>query len=163
MDHLWYYCLVFVMAWGPLLWKGWPLGSRLWCLNVKLSLSYWHPGSGLVLDCMIPDLCTVSYLGMAKFSKVHCFENSVDQDQKPAGQDPHWTTIDKFKCCMLVSHARTYKFYFNTENISIYSTFIFLKHSINFRHKWHATVHLMEAFLQKSVHLNSNYGTEFFF
>ena len=28
----------------------WPLGSRLWCLAVGLSLSRWCPGSGVVLD-----------------------------------------------------------------------------------------------------------------
>ena len=32
--------------------KGWPLGSRLWCLNVGLLLSHWYPGSGVVLDCI---------------------------------------------------------------------------------------------------------------
>ena len=31
---------------------GWPLGSRLWCLAVSLSLSHWYPGSGVVLDCI---------------------------------------------------------------------------------------------------------------
>ena len=38
---------------GHLLGKGWPLGSRLWCLFfVTLSLSHWYPGSGVVLDCI---------------------------------------------------------------------------------------------------------------
>ena len=37
---------------GHLLGKGWPLGSRLWCLAVSLSLSHWYPGSGVVLDCI---------------------------------------------------------------------------------------------------------------
>ena len=32
--------------------KGWPLGSRLGCIIVKLSLSHWYPGSGVVLDCI---------------------------------------------------------------------------------------------------------------
>ena len=36
---------------GHLLVKGLPLGSRLWCLTVTLSLSHWYPGSGLVFDC----------------------------------------------------------------------------------------------------------------
>ena len=27
---------------------GWPLGSRLWCLVMNLSLSHWCPGSGVV-------------------------------------------------------------------------------------------------------------------
>ena len=40
------------MPCGHLLGKGWPLGSRLWCLIVKLSLSHWYPGSGEVLDCI---------------------------------------------------------------------------------------------------------------
>ena len=32
--------------------KGWPLGYRLWCLTLSLSLSHWYPGSGVVLDCI---------------------------------------------------------------------------------------------------------------
>ena len=43
-------CLV--MPCGHLLGKGWPLGSRLWCLIVSLLLSHWYPGSGVVLDCI---------------------------------------------------------------------------------------------------------------
>ena len=46
---------------GHLLGKGWPLGSRLWCPTVSLSLSHWYPGSGVVLDVSIPDLCTLTY------------------------------------------------------------------------------------------------------
>ena len=46
---------------GHLLGKGWPLGSRLWCLTVSLSLSHWYPGPGVVLDLSIPDLCTLTY------------------------------------------------------------------------------------------------------
>ena len=50
-------CYVFVRVClyvfcGHLLGKGWPLGSRLWCLTVSLSLSHWYPGSGVVLDCI---------------------------------------------------------------------------------------------------------------
>ena len=37
---------------GHLLGKGGPLGSRLWCPTVSLSLSHWYPGSGVVLDCI---------------------------------------------------------------------------------------------------------------
>ena len=37
---------------GHLLGKGWPLGSRLWCLIVSLLLSHWYPGSGVALDCI---------------------------------------------------------------------------------------------------------------
>ena len=37
---------------GHLLGKGCPLGSRLRCLTVSLSLSHWCPGSGVVLNCI---------------------------------------------------------------------------------------------------------------
>ena len=51
------FCCAFVhvcllMSCGHLLGKGWPLGPRLWCLIVTLSLSHWYPGSGVVLDCI---------------------------------------------------------------------------------------------------------------
>ena len=29
-----------------------PLGSRLWCITVSLSLSHWYPRSGVVLYCI---------------------------------------------------------------------------------------------------------------
>ena len=56
-----FFCLVFVMPLcayclfvpsGHLLGKGSPLGSRLLCLTVSLSLSHRYPGSGVVLDCI---------------------------------------------------------------------------------------------------------------
>ena len=39
-----YMCLVVTC------WERANLGSRFWCLTVFLSLSYWYPGSGVVLD-----------------------------------------------------------------------------------------------------------------
>ena len=42
---------------GHLLGKGWPLGSRLWCPTVTLSLSHWYPGLGVILDCI--DSCSL--------------------------------------------------------------------------------------------------------
>ena len=67
-------CVCLYMPCGHLLGKGWPPGSRLWCLTVSLSLSHWYPGSGVVLDCidswslhpyllfLVDDCCFVSYL-----------------------------------------------------------------------------------------------------
>ena len=62
VDLLWVFFLAFVccalvsvclyVPCGHLLGKGWPLGSRLWCPTVSLSLSHWYPGSGVVLDCI---------------------------------------------------------------------------------------------------------------
>ena len=43
-------CLL--MPCGHLLGKGCPLGSRLWCLILMMSLSHWYLGSGVVLDCI---------------------------------------------------------------------------------------------------------------
>ena len=47
---------------GHLLRKGRPLGSRLWCLTVSLSLSHWYPGSGVVLYCNDSELCILTTL-----------------------------------------------------------------------------------------------------
>ena len=63
-----YFCYAFVricllMSCGHLMGKGWPLGSRLWCLIVKLSLSHWYPGSGVVLDCIDSWSLPLSYSG----------------------------------------------------------------------------------------------------
>ena len=33
---------------------------------MSLSLSHWYPGSGVVLDCIIPDLCTLTYFYTVK-------------------------------------------------------------------------------------------------
>ena len=49
------YAFVSVCLYVPhvhLLGKGWPLGSRLRCPTVSLSLSHWYPGSDVVLDCI---------------------------------------------------------------------------------------------------------------
>ena len=63
LSYFWYafvrVCLL--MPCGPLLGKGWPLVSRLWCLIVKMSLSNWYNGSGVGLIVSIPDLCPLSY------------------------------------------------------------------------------------------------------
>ena len=45
-------CVCLYVLCGHLLGNGWPLGSRMWCLTVSLSLFHWYPGSGVVLDCI---------------------------------------------------------------------------------------------------------------
>ena len=57
MDLLcFFFCLVFAMplyaSCGHLLGKDRPLGSRLWCITVCSLLSYWYPGSGVLLNCI---------------------------------------------------------------------------------------------------------------
>ena len=70
-------CYVFVrvclyVLFGDLLGKGWPLGSRLWCLTVSLSLFHWYPGLDVVLDVSIPHLCTLTYFGINDHWATHC-------------------------------------------------------------------------------------------
>ena len=43
---------LFICFFGSPAGKSLLFGSRLWCLTVSLSLSHWHPGSGVVLDCI---------------------------------------------------------------------------------------------------------------
>ena len=66
MDLLWVFlscvCYAFVRVFlfvprGHLLGKGCLLGCRLWCITVRLSLSHWYPGSGVVLDSI--DSCSL--------------------------------------------------------------------------------------------------------
>ena len=45
-------CVCLLMPSAHLHGKDWSLGSRLRSLIVKLSLSHWYPGSGMVLDCI---------------------------------------------------------------------------------------------------------------
>ena len=62
VDLLWFFflscvcyafvCVCLYVPFGHLLVKGWPLGSRLWCPTVSLSLFHCYPGSGVVLDCI---------------------------------------------------------------------------------------------------------------
>ena len=57
MFFMSYVCYVFMriclyVPYGHLLGKGRPLGSRLLCPTVSLSLSHWYPGSRVVLDCI---------------------------------------------------------------------------------------------------------------
>ena len=56
-------CLL--MHCSHLLGKSWPLGSRLCCLIVKLSLSHWCREWCLIVS--IPDLCPFSYFVAEEF------------------------------------------------------------------------------------------------
>ena len=42
------------------------------CLMVKLSLSHWCPGSGMVLECIDPDLCPLSYFDYQELFCLWC-------------------------------------------------------------------------------------------
>ena len=61
------FCLVLAMFCARLficaLWSPAGKGLTSWLSfvvsSVSLSLSHWYPGSGVVLDCTIPDLCNL--------------------------------------------------------------------------------------------------------
>ena len=80
-------CVCLLMPCGHLLGKGWPLGSRLWCLIVSLLLSHWYPGTGVVLDCI--DSCSlpsfllriIFILGSEEDKTTLPPEDSVEQDE----------------------------------------------------------------------------------
>ena len=52
---------LFICACGHLLGKGWPLGSRLWCLLWVCHFPIGILGQVLYLIVSIPDLCTLTY------------------------------------------------------------------------------------------------------
>ena len=56
-----------------LLGKGLPLGARLLCLTVSLSLSHWYPGSGVIFDCIDSNLCTLTYFYQQNINKKRMF------------------------------------------------------------------------------------------
>ena len=70
------FCLVFAMFCARLficaLWSPAGKGLTSWLSfvvsSVSLSLSHWYPGSGVVLDCIDSDLCTITYFCQA----CHC-------------------------------------------------------------------------------------------
>ena len=69
---------------GHLLGKCWPLGSRLWCQTVSLSLFHWYPGSGVVLDCidswiLHPYLLSYECSPWCPLSKLHKWFRSTKQ------------------------------------------------------------------------------------
>ena len=80
------FCLL--MPCGHLLGKGWPLGFRLWCLIVKLSLnSHWYMSWVDQVWCLIvsiPDLCPLSYFDTHRYyccRKMHAIvEKSLDHN-----------------------------------------------------------------------------------
>ena len=64
-------CYVFVrvclyVLWGHLLGKGWPLGSRLWCLLWVCHCPIGILGQVWNLIVSIPDLCTLTYFDLGK-------------------------------------------------------------------------------------------------
>ena len=57
---------------------------------MKLSLSHWYPGSGVVLDCIDSDLCPLSY-----FDKIPAMTLQDIKETKRDGRT--YTRMDKMK------------------------------------------------------------------
>ena len=71
------FCLVFAMfcarlficaSWSPA-GKGLTSWLSFVVSSVSLSLSHWYPGSGVVLDLSIPDLCNLTYFATIELFK----------------------------------------------------------------------------------------------
>ena len=72
------FCYVFVrvclyVLCGHLLGKGWPLGSRLWCLLWVCHFPIGILGQVWYLIVSIPDLCTLTYFGVYPTAGTFCF------------------------------------------------------------------------------------------
>ena len=86
------WCLV-VTCWG----KGWPLGSRLWCLIVTLPLSYLDPGSGgawlhrLLIFALFLNLNGAVVSG--EFKAVFSEENYVPPTANRVGMHAYWSLL----------------------------------------------------------------------
>ena len=64
---------------------------------MSLSLSHWYPGSGVVLDCMISDLCTLTYFHEDYFMRTIIFhiqsESADNSNEILIPQHPIMTTL----------------------------------------------------------------------
>ena len=76
-SFMFLFCLVFAMSvrvclyvlCGHLLGKGWPLGSRLWCLLWVCHFLIGILGQVWYLIVSIPDLCTFTYFHLSVFAQ----------------------------------------------------------------------------------------------
>ena len=92
------------MPYCHLLGKGWPLGSRLWCLIVTLSLSHLYPGSGVVLDC-IDSWSLPSFLLCCQLqAKVCAWSTSLPLSQAWPGK-----SADRWSNCPEITKAVDFK------------------------------------------------------
>ena len=84
-SFMFLFCLVFAMSvrvclyvlCGHLLGKGWPLGSRLWCLLWVCHFPIGILGQVWYLIVSIPDLCTFTYFHWLTFSWKSVFHNPL--------------------------------------------------------------------------------------
>ena len=94
-------CYVFVRVWlyvlcGHLLGKGWPLGSRLWCLLWVGHFPIGILGQVWYLIVSIPDLCTLTYLEHRQIVKLYLKRWQVL---------PRQTTYQFLYLTVLISHS----------------------------------------------------------
>ena len=90
-------CYVFVrvclyVLCDHLLGKDWPLGPRLWCLTVSLSLSHWYPGSGVVLDCI--DSLIFAPLLTFTCSQIHSANSLLFKYLRAKGDRKTWASFE---------------------------------------------------------------------
>ena len=94
-------CLFICALWSPV-----GKGLTPWLSFVSLSLSHWYPGSGVVLDRMIPDLCILTYYSGPL---LHVYSGDVDLNQIML-KDPivFGITKEKVKCILCAPNVSVY-------------------------------------------------------
>ena len=70
-------CVCIFVPCGHLLGKGWPLGSRLWCITVSLLLPIDNLGQAWYLIVSIPDFCTRKYFKNTCFPATNKASNTT--------------------------------------------------------------------------------------
>ena len=154
VDHLCnsvFFCYAFMhvcllMPCGHLLGKGWPFGSRLWCLIVKLSLSHWYPGSGVVLHCIdswsLPSFllyfCSLARHGLVSARCLMRLSDTMVHLLWPLEMDPFrfyfWDWHKIYCCTVSVEKKRTWPLLtFRKSHSTCYHTV--LSNIVDTRHK----------------------------
>ena len=81
---------------GHLLGKGWPLGSRLWCLLWVCHFPIGILGQVWYLIVSIPDLCTITYFFQGEGVWTPCSAHNINYSYKPFTKCPDiWDNIVK--------------------------------------------------------------------
>ena len=92
---------------GHLLGKGWPLGTRLWCLLWVCHFPIGILGQVWYLIVSIPDLCTITYFYPCYGNKNGC------RNRLKIGNWPFLSKIERFDRVINIEHMHIPKWYVN--------------------------------------------------
>ena len=91
--------------------------------NYELSLSHWYPGSGVVLDLSIPDLCSIIYFIYTIFQEGNTFGMKAILPCGPLNikhmENKQYTYIQIANTNS--EHCLSYRYYLKYETINMFS------------------------------------------